>query len=427
MTVTIASPLVLPCGTSLKNRIAKSALTEGLADGNNRATSAHQTLYRRWSEGGAGIIITGNVQVDRRYLERPGNIAIDNNGGLDELAAMAEAGTVNGNQLWMQISHAGRQTMRYLNSSPVGPSAVPVQLPGGAFGKPRPLTEHDIQDVIQRFTHAAKVAKETGFTGVQLHSAHGYLLSEFLSPKANQRTDKWGGSIENRARLLLEIVRSIRSEVGAKFPISVKLNSADFQKGGFTNDESIQVAQWLEKEKLDLLEISGGTYEQLSFFGAGEEGKKPVPMAKSTRLREAYFIDYAERMRKVSRIPLMVTGGFRSLVGMNQSLADDALDVIGIGRPMCVDTHIPNKLINGSIAEAPRYELGLQIGPGILSSASRVNKIRNFNHMYAQGWYCVQILCLGGGGEPNVSMGPLRGMTKYLYHELKGLRKLSAR
>ena len=427
MTVTIASPLVLPCGTSLKNRIAKSALTEGLADGNNRATSAHQTLYRRWSEGGAGIMITGNVQVDRRYLERPGNIAIDNNGGFDELAAMAEAGTVNGNQLWMQISHAGRQTMRFLNSTPVGPSAVPVQLPGGAFGKPRPLTEHDIEDVIKRFTYAASVAKETGFTGVQLHSAHGYLLSEFLSPKANQRTDKWGGSIENRARLLLEIVRSIRSEVGETFPISVKLNSADFQKGGFTNDESIQVAQWLEKENLDLLEISGGTYEQLSFFGTGEEGEKNVPMAKSTRLREAYFLDYAERMRKVTRIPLMVTGGFRSLAGMNQALADDALDIIGLGRPMCVDTHIPNKLIEGSVAEAPRYELGLRIGPGILSGASRVNRIRNFNHMYAQGWYCVQIIRIGCGKEPNASMGPLKGMTKYLYHELKGLRNLSAR
>jgi len=427
MTVTIASPLTLPCGITLKNRIAKSALTEGLADGDNRATTAHQTLYRKWSEGGAGIIVTGNVQVDRRYLERPGNIAIDNNGGLDELAAMAEAGTVNGNQLWMQISHAGRQTMRYLNSTPVGPSAVPVQLPGGAFGKPRPLTENDIEDVIKRFTHAARVAKDTGFTGVQLHSAHGYLLSEFLSPKANQRTDKWGGSIENRARLLLEIVRSIRSEVGEKFPISVKLNSADFQKGGFTNDESIQVAQWLEEEKLDLLEISGGTYEQLSFFGTGEEGKKDVPMAESTRLREAYFLDYAERMRKVTRIPLMVTGGFRSLAGMNQALVDDALDVIGLGRPMCVDTHIPNKLIEGSVTEAPRYELGLRIGPGILSGASRVNRIRNFNHMYAQGWYCVQILSLGGGEEPNVSMGPLKGMAKYLYHELKGLRKLSAR
>ncbi len=425
MAVTIASQLTLPCGITLKNRITKSALTEGLSDGDNRATTAHQILYRKWSEGGAGIIVTGNVQVDRRYLERPGNIAIDNNGGFDELAAMAEAGTVNGNELWMQINHAGRQTMRLLNSTPVGPSAVPVQLPGGAFGKPRPLTENDIEDVIKRFTHTARVAKDTGFTGVQIHSAHGYLLSEFLSPKANQRTDKWGGSIENRARLLLEIVRSIRSEVGESFPISVKLNSADFQKGGFTNDESIQVAQWLEEEKLDLLEISGGTYEQLSFFGTGEEGNKHVPMAESTRLREAYFLDYAERMRKVTRIPLMVTGGFRSLAGMNQALADDALDVIGLGRPMCVDTHIPNKLIEGSVTEAPRYEQGLRIGPGILSGTSRVNRIRNFNHMYAQGWYCVQILSLGGGEDPNVSMGPLKGLTKYLYHELKGLRSLS--
>lgn len=427
MTIDVASPFALACGTKIKNRLAKSALTEGLADQHNRATEAHQRLYRKWSEGGAGIIITGNVLVDRRYLERPGNIAIDNNGGFDELAAMAAAGRANGNELWMQINHAGRQTIRYVNSKPVGPSAVAVKLPGGAFGKPTPLTEADIADVIQRFTQAAKVAKETGFTGVQIHSAHGYLLSEFLSPKANQRSDKWGGSIENRARLLLEIVRSIRSEVGDKFAISVKLNSADFQKGGFSPQDSMQVARYLEKEGVDLLEISGGTYEQLSFFGSGEEGKNVAPAAESTRLREAYFLDYAEQIRQFSRIPLMVTGGFRSLAGMNQALVDNALDFVGLGRPMCVDTHIPRKLLNGSVEEAPRYEQDLQIGPGILSSASRVNRIRNFNHMYAQGWYCVQLLRLGAGKEPKPSMGPLRGLAQYLYHELNGVRKLSAR
>ena len=233
MTITIASPLTLPCGLTLPNRLAKAALTEGLSDGYNRATEAHQRLYRRWSEGGAGLVITGNVQVDRRYLERPGNIAIDGNGGEKELADMARAGTVAGNQLWMQLSHAGRQTMRYLNAEPVGPSAVPVKLPGGAFGKPRALTQSDIDDVITRFVNAAGVAQDTGFTGIQLHSAHGYLLSEFLSPLSNLRTDQWGGSLENRARLLLTLVKLIRARVGQAFPICVKLNSADFQKGGF--------------------------------------------------------------------------------------------------------------------------------------------------------------------------------------------------
>ena len=427
MTVTIASPLTLPCGVTLSNRLAKAALTEGLSDGHNRATEAHQRLYRKWSEGGAGLVITGNVQVDRRYLERPGNIAIDSNGGEEALAALARAGTVGGNQLWMQLSHAGRQTIRYLNAEPVGPSAVPVKLPGGAFGKPRALTESDIAEVIARFTTAAGVARDTGFTGVQLHAAHGYLLSEFLSPKANQRTDQWGGSLENRARLLLTLVRSIRERVGPTFPICVKLNSADFQKGGFTDAESMQVAQWLQEAGVDLLEISGGTYEQLSFFGTGAEGDRGPAKAQSTLAREAYFLEYAERMRQVCRIPLMVTGGFRSLIGMNQALGEDALDVIGLGRPMCVDTDLPRRLLSGQASEAPRYENRLRMGPGILGPASTVNRIRNFNHMYAQGWYCVQLLRLGRGEEPDTGISSLRGIVQYLANEWRGVRALRGR
>ncbi|MGB5235815.1 MAG: NADH:flavin oxidoreductase/NADH oxidase family protein [Candidatus Macondimonas sp.] len=427
MTVTIASPLTLPCGVTLSNRLAKAALTEGLSDGHNRATEAHQRLYRQWSEGGAGLVITGNVQVDRRYLERPGNIAIDNNGGEEALAALAQAGTVGGNQLWMQLSHAGRQTIRYLNAEPVGPSAVPVKLPGGAFGKPRALSEAEIEEVIERFVNAAGVAQRTGFTGIQLHAAHGYLLSEFLSPKANQRTDQWGGSLENRARLLLTLVRAIRARVGPAFPICVKLNSADFQKGGFTDAESMQVAQWLQEAGVDLLEISGGTYEQLSFFGTGAEGDRAPAKAQSTLAREAYFLEYAERMRKVCRIPMMVTGGFRSLIGMNQALGEDALDVIGLGRPMCVDTDLPRRLLSGEVAEAPRYEDRLRIGPGILGPASTVNRIRNFNHMYAQGWYCVQLLRLGRGQAPDTGISSLSGIVQYLANEWRGVRALRGR
>ena len=427
MTTTIASSITLPCGVTLPNRLAKAALTEGLADGHNRATEAHQRLYRTWSEGGAGLVITGNVQVDRRYLERPGNIAIDNNGGEEALAALARAGTARGNALWMQLSHAGRQTIRYLNAEPVGPSAVPVKLPGGAFGKPRALTETDIEDVIGRFVRAATVAQQAGFTGIQLHAAHGYLLSEFLSPKANLRTDQWGGTLENRARLLLTLVREIRTRVGPAFPIGVKLNSADFQKGGFSPEDSQQVAQWLQTAGVDLLEISGGTYEQLSFFGTGAEGDRAPAKAESTREREAYFLDYAERLRGVCRIPLMVTGGFRSLAGMNRALGEDALDVVGLGRPMCVQTDLPQQLLAGHCIEAPRYEDRLHIGPGILGPASSINRIRNFNHMYAQGWYCVQLLRIGRGQAPDPAMGPLRGMMGYLGNEWRGVRALQGR
>jgi 2,4-dienoyl-CoA reductase-like NADH-dependent reductase (Old Yellow Enzyme family) len=252
-------------------------MTEGIADANNRATQRHVTLYRRWADGGAGLLITGNVQVDRRYLERAGNIVIEgpqNATQLTALEALAEAGASNDTQLWMQISHAGRQTPKLVASEPVGPSNIPVALPGGRFGKPRALSGDEIRDVIKRFAFAAGVAKQTGFTGVEIHSAHGYLLSEFLSPRVNVRDDEWGGSLENRARLLLETVRAVRATVGSDFAVAVKLNSADFQKGGFSFDDCLRVIEILNEEGLDLLEISGGNYEQPRLMGI--EGLEPV-------------------------------------------------------------------------------------------------------------------------------------------------------
>jgi 2,4-dienoyl-CoA reductase-like NADH-dependent reductase (Old Yellow Enzyme family) len=214
------SPLTLPCGATLPNRLCKAAMTEGLADARLRATARHEVLYRRWSEGGAGLLVTGNVQVDRRVLERPGNVAIDMTDpqttspeARARLAAWARAATTTGSALWMQISHAGRQSPRYVTAEPVGPSAVQLELLGN-YARPRALTEAGILDVIERFAQAAVIARETGFSGVQVHSAHGYLLSSFLSPVTNRRDDAWGGPLENRARLLLETVRAVRRAVG---------------------------------------------------------------------------------------------------------------------------------------------------------------------------------------------------------------------
>ena len=288
---TLAAPFGLPCGRQVKNRLVKAAMTEGLADGRNRATDRHVELYRRWANGGAGALLTGNVQVDRRYLERAGNIVID--GPQDEsqlagLEAMAEAGTTGGTELWMQISHAGRQTPALIATEPVGPSAVQLAIPGGRFGKPRALNEDEILNIIDRFAHAAGIARQTGFTGVQVHGAHGYLLSEFLSPRANKRDDRWGGSIENRARLLLETVRAVRSAVGTDMVVAVKLNSADFQKGGFSFEDCLAVIEMLNDEGLDVLEISGGNYEQPRLLGI--DGLEPVfseKVRESTRAREA--------------------------------------------------------------------------------------------------------------------------------------------
>lgn len=355
MTSTLAEPLTLPCGAVLSNRLCKAAMTEGLADPLNRATERHVHLYDRWGRNGAGLLLTGNVQVDRRYLERPGNVAYDGNDGLDTLAAFARAGTAGGAQLWMQLGHAGRQTPRKVSDHPVAPSAVPLALPAEAFAPPRALEGWEVAEIPARFARVAAAAREAGFTGVQLHAAHGYLLSEFLSPLANRRDDEWGGPLENRARLLLDSVRAVRAAVGPAFPVAVKLNSSDFQKGGFTHAECLRVVEWLGEAGIDLLEISGGNYEQPALLGKGGEDDS-TPVKPSTRAREAYFLDYAANIRSVARMPLMVTGGFRTRAGMERALADGACDVIGIARPMCVEWDLPIRLLDGSAEGATAFE-----------------------------------------------------------------------
>jgi 2,4-dienoyl-CoA reductase-like NADH-dependent reductase (Old Yellow Enzyme family) len=403
-------------------------MTEGVADAKNRATERHATLYRRWADGGAGLLLTGNVQVDRCYLERAGNIVIDgpqDAAQLTALEAMAEAGASSGAHLWMQISHAGRQTPKLVASEPVGPSNIPVALPGGRFGKPRALSGDEIRDVIGRFAFAAGVAEQTGFTGVEIHSAHGYLLSEFLSPRVNVRDDEWGGSLENRARLLLETVRAVRAKVGHDFAVAVKLNSADFQKGGFSFEDCLQVIELLNKEGLDLLEISGGNYEQPRLMGI--EGLEPVfeeKVRESTRAREAYFFDYAVAARQVATMPIMVTGGFRSAQGMNEALSGGDVDAIGLARPLCVDPAFPAKILSGELHEAPDVDKDIRIGPGFLGPASPITAIKAINGFARIGWYYEQIYRLADGLEPDLSMSALKALIAYEKTEKTKAREL---
>jgi 2,4-dienoyl-CoA reductase-like NADH-dependent reductase (Old Yellow Enzyme family) len=424
----IADRLTLPCGAGLKNRLSKAAMTEGLADAWNRATGRHVTLYERWAAGGAGMLLTGNVQVDRRYLERAGNIVIDGpqeTAQLAALAALAEAGTANDTHLWMQISHAGRQTPKLIATEPVGPSSIPLAIPGGRFGKPRALSGDEIRDVIARFAAAAGIARQTGFTGVQVHGAHGYLLSEFLSPRVNTRDDEWGGTLENRARLLLETVRAVRANVGPDFPVAVKLNSADFQRGGFSFEDCLQVIEMLNSEGIDLLEISGGNYEQPRLLGiAGLEPVFDQNVRASTRAREAYFYDYAVAARRVAEMPLMVTGGFRSAEGMHEALAGGDVDVIGLARPLCIDPDFPAKILSGKLQVAPAVEQDLRIGPGIFGPNSRIRTIKAINAFARIGWYYEQIYRLADGLEADSSLGALRALIAYEKTEKSKAREL---
>ena len=420
----LESPLALPCGAVLPNRLAKAAMTEGLASPELCATQRHCTLYRRWSEGGSGLLITGNVQIDRRVLERPGNVAIDGNGGLAELKAWAEAGTVAGNHLWMQISHAGRQSPKYVAAEPLAPSEVPLDLLGN-FRRPRAVSGSEILDFVQRFAHVSEVARDCGFTGVQIHAAHGYLLSSFLSPVTNRREDEWGGTLENRARFLLETVRAVRDRVGPDFPISVKLNSDDFRKGGFTHEDCLQVVQWLEQENIDLLEISGGNYEQPRMLGISGHSESETGVRRSTRIREAYFLDYADSIREVCSVPLMVTGGFRSRQAMEQALAEKHCEVIGIGRPLCGDPDVPRKLFDGSLDEAPRYEDRLKLAQrGYFSPAGPNFMLRALNVFGAMGWYYQQIFRLADGKEADLDMGMMSALVRYQVDEFRTASKL---
>lgn len=425
MTSLLNQPLRLPCGATLPNRIAKAAMTEGIADAQLRASERHVRLYRSWAEGGAGLLLSGNVMIDRRVLERPGNVAIDpaqpDAEAMKRLRAWAEAGTANGNHLWMQINHAGRQSPRYVTGQPLAPSAVQLKLLAN-YRRPRALREEEILDFIQRWAGVARTAREAGFTGVQVHGAHGYLLSSFLSPVTNQRTDAWGGSLENRARFLLQTVRAVRAAVGGDFPVSLKLNSADFQKGGFSNQECLQVVQWLNDCKLDLLEISGGTYEQPRLLGYSGDDKSALdaagaPMAQSTRRREAYFLEYATAMRKVATMPLMLTGGFRSRAGMEEALAGGAVDVIGLARPLCTDADVPRRLLAGSGEVLPSHEHVLKLGSGVFAPSSRVFLFKLVNVLGQQGWYYQQIARMGDGLAPVQGRGVLNAFLRYLWDE----------
>ncbi|WP_068076724.1 NADH:flavin oxidoreductase/NADH oxidase family protein [Novosphingobium lentum] len=349
MPARLSDPLVLPCGTVLPNRLAKAAMTEGLADVEGRATQRNVRLYERWGASGAGLLLTGNVLIDHRFLERPRNVVVERGRDTGMLREVAQAATAHGAQCWVQINHPGRQAGLGAEQF-VGPSAVPVAT--GSAVMTRALSTAEIGDLVDRFSYVAETVQACGFTGVQVHAAHGYLNSQFLSPLTNLRTDEWGGSLENRARLLLSSVRAVRKAVGPDFAVSVKLNSADFQKGGFTEDESLTVIGWLEEAGIDLLEISGGNYESMEMVGFSNDGSPQPERRASTVAREAYFVTFADRIRPHTRVPLMVTGGFRSRAAMDAALVSGALDVVGLGRPFCADPAVATRLLSGAISEA---------------------------------------------------------------------------
>ncbi len=422
----LAQTLKLPCGAVLLNRIGKAAMTEGLADTEGRPTADLEKLYGIWSDGGAGLLLSGNIQIDGNHLERPGNVIIDAMPNEDMQTALKRwtaAATRGGGHFWAQISHAGRQTMKAVNPHPKAPSAVKVGLPGGQFGMPVALTENEILNLISRFGQAAKACQDCGFTGVQIHAAHGYLISQFLSPRSNQRDDRWGGTLENRARFLLFTVSTVRQLVGPEFPISVKLNSADFQRGGFGFEDSLQVARWLQEAGVDLIEVSGGTYEQPKLLGIeGLEAEEMQAVAETTLAREAYFVDFAKAMKSELSIPLMVTGGFRTASAMEQALKSGAADVIGLGRPLCVMPEAPKRLLGG-MAMLPRTENQLKLFPEWLAGLRKIKMMRGLEGFAVQYWYYSQLYALGRTGRTKLDMTVFAAMREVESYQKQWLKE----
>ena len=413
MTSPLASPISLPNGSVLPNRLCKSAMTEGLADKFDLPTPALIQLYKTWSQGGTGLHITGNVMVDRRYLERAGNVVLEDDKNLDLFRTWSKQGTTGGNHLWVQLNHPGRQCPKMVSTEPLSPSDVQLAMLGN-FARPRPMDQSDIEQVIERFITSARLVKEAGFTGVQIHCAHGYLLSQFLSPKINQRQDQWGGSLENRARIIRRIIVGVRAAVGADFPIGVKLNSADFQKGGFSLEDCLTVASWLGEDGVDLLEISGGTYEQLSLIGV-----EPTDVRESTRKREAYFIEYAERIKQSAQIPVMITGGFRSRDVMERAIESGEVDVIGLARPLCTQPDCSAKLIQQTIQSIDCYEDKLVLGTGFWGNNSSSNLIKAINSFGQVGFYYWQIIRLSKGLTPEPQLGTFKAFLRHMTNDLK--------
>ncbi len=401
----LADPLRLRCGAVLPNRMLKSAMSEALGTPAHLPPPGLGALSARWARGGVGLLITGNVMIDRRALGEPGNVVLDDEALLqDEPARCTFEAWARGSgptPTWVQLNHPGRQAPRFLNAETVAPSAVGFgPALARAFAVPRAMTEAEVEGVVAAFGRSAGLVKALGFHGVQLHAAHGYLLAQFLSPLTNQRVDRWGGPLEGRARLLFEAVAAVRAAVGPAFPVGVKLNSADFQRGGFGEDDALEVISGLSRLGVDLIEVSGGTYEAPAMVGR----------RASSAAREGYFLDFVARARaRLAEAPtppaLCVTGGFRSAPGMQAALDSGAVDLVGLARPLCVDPDFPARALAGDARPVALPDLRTGLKP--VDQAAMLDVT----------WYENQLARMAAGREPEPGLSPFWSIGETLWRQ----------
>ncbi|HEY4079701.1 MAG TPA: NADH:flavin oxidoreductase/NADH oxidase family protein [Burkholderiaceae bacterium] len=402
MPLSLQSTLVLPNGATLPNRLAKASMEENMAAPGQLPGEAIYGLYQAWARGGAGLILTGNVMIDGRALTGPGGIVLDANTPLEPFKRWANIARAGGAQLWMQINHPGRQVQAAMGGLAWAPSAIGLQLGkySSRFGTPKAMSEAEIQEVIRRFGDTSAQAEAAGFSGVEIHAAHGYLISQFLSPLSNQRDDQWGGNAVNRARLLLAVVREVRSRVSPGFVVAVKLNSADFQRGGFEASDARQVVEWLNELAVDLVELSGGSYESPAMQGSAADGK--------TLAREAYFLEFAKDIAAVARMPVMVTGGIRRKAVAEQVLAE-GVAVVGMATALAITPDLPRRWLAGEDAVAVPQEIHWQ--DKVKASIARMSLVKR------------RLRILGARKTPAASYSPLLSL---ILDQLR-LRKLTQR
>ncbi|TNE91647.1 MAG: NADH:flavin oxidoreductase/NADH oxidase family protein [Deltaproteobacteria bacterium] len=404
---TLATPFTLPAtGQVVPNRTLKSAMSETLGTATGAPTDALVELYGRWARGGIGLSVTGNVMVDFGARGEPGNVVVEDDRDLPMLRKWAEAGKLGGGLIYAQLNHPGRQVPRFLNPEAVAPSAVPFKgVLAQSMATARALTSDEIEALVARFARTAAVFEQAGFDGIQIHGAHGYLVSQFLSPHTNRRDDAWGGDLERRRRFLIEIVRACKASTSPGFGIGLKLNSADFKRGGITEEETQGTVKALDGEGLAFMEVSGGTYEAPAM----------VSPRQSTREREAYFLEFARTVRASLSTPLVVTGGFRSGPAMNAALDEGAVDLVGLARPLALYPDLPNRLV-----EDPSYAVDM---PPAKTGIAFVDRLGMTELLH----YELQLHRMGDGKDPKPRSHPLRSLAKYAWRNgLKGFKRRRA-
>ncbi|KAJ5626478.1 Aldolase-type TIM barrel [Penicillium herquei] len=361
----LAQPIKFPfSGRTAPNRFLKGAMSEHLAsfsvtDVDSRGIPSPELIhaYKVWGESEIGINLTGNVMIDPGHLEAAGNMVIPQNAecsGLrfERFCELATAGKAKGSLIIAQVGHPGRQTPKNIQPNPI--SASDVQLvsagQGRGFGKPRVMSKEDISQLIDGFAHAAEYLEEAGFDGIELHGAHGYLLSQFLSPTTNHRTDRYGGDLKNRMRLILEVRDEISKRVSDNFVVGIKVNSVEFQEKGFQPEEARELCKALEEHKFDFVELSGGTYEKLVDFDSKRQ---------STVAREAFFLDFARAVVPgLTKTKSYVTGGFKTVEGMIEAL--DTVDGVGLARSLCQEPRLCAHILSGQVKAALLQKLDFQ-------------------------------------------------------------------